>query len=236
MVEITVKYKNELNRMDFSNFTKHELNFFFTICSKVKYMKNDYVVFDFKELKKLSQYKSTSKRRFILDIERTRDKLMELKYIEYKGISSKVMAIIISFEILSENEIVKVQIHPEYEYLFNNLNANFTQFELQEFVELNSVYSKTIYRFLKQFNSTGFFTLSMKEFREILDIPNSYRMTNIQQKVIDPIKKEMSKIFEPFIIKKIKVKGRVERIEFYYKPKEPIDFLYPKVPMFNWLE
>ena len=71
------------------------------------------------------------------------------------------------------------------------MSKNFTVFELQEFNALASSYSKNMFRLLKQYKSTGFYKVSIEEFRRLLDIPESYNMSKISVKVLDPIEKEL---------------------------------------------
>ena len=75
-----------------------------------------------------------------------------------------------------------------------------------------------MYRLLKQFKSTGFFVIAVDEFRETLDIPASYRMSEIDKKVFTPIKKELSPLYERFEIEKVKKKGnKIIQIKFHFK-------------------
>ena len=59
------------------------------------------------------------------------------------------------------------------EYILNKLNidtGNWTQFEFFEFATLKSVYSKTVYRFLKQYRKTGFWKVGLEDFKSLLSI------------------------------------------------------------------
>ena len=59
------------------------------------------------------------------------------------------------------------------EYILNKLRidtGNWTQFEFFEFATLISVYSKTVYRFLKQYRKTGFWKVSLEDFKSLLSI------------------------------------------------------------------
>ncbi|MEJ7195234.1 RepB family plasmid replication initiator protein, partial [Staphylococcus epidermidis] len=69
---------------------------------------------------------------------------------------------------------------------------------------------------LKQYKHTGYM--------KMLDIPNSYRMTNINQKVLAPIIKELGFIFNNLNINKIKAKkGRkIEWLEFIFDAEKCI--------------
>ncbi|HCY7694735.1 TPA: RepB family plasmid replication initiator protein, partial [Staphylococcus aureus] len=85
-------------------------------------------------------------------------------------------------------------------------------------------YSKNMFRLLKQYKHTGYFKIQIEDFRERLDIPNSYRMTHINQKVLSPIIKELGFIFNNLNINKIKAKkGRkIEWLEFTFDAEKRI--------------
>ncbi|MGX7058387.1 replication initiation protein [Vagococcus humatus] len=199
---------------------------------------NEVARFSFEELKSLSRYKSTSLDRFVKDLESTRDKIMKLSYTERNGLNSDMFILFSRFRINADEQYIEVKANSDFAYILNELTNEFTQFELQEFTSLKSSYSKTMYRLLKQYKSTGYYTVFVKDFRELLDIPVSYRMRDIDTRVFKPIEKELSQFFDSFQIKKIKAKkgNKIERLEFYFMEKTPpIDDL-PKVPLYNWLE
>ncbi|WP_154975177.1 replication initiation protein, partial [Priestia megaterium] len=64
----------------------------------------------------------------------------------------------------------------------------------------------------------------VEDFRERLHIPNSYRMSNINQFVLTPIIRELSTIFNNLKINKIKAKkGRkIEWLEFTFDAEKRI--------------
>ena len=97
-------------------------------------------------------------------------------------------------------------------------------FELKEMTHLKSTYSKNMFRLLKQYKHTGYFKIQINDFRERLDIPSSYRMTHINQKVLTPIINELNFIFKNLHINKIKAKkGRkIEYLEFTFDPEKRI--------------
>ncbi|WP_162166970.1 replication initiation protein, partial [Campylobacter fetus] len=74
----------------------------------------------------------------------------------------------------------------------NNLETGFTAFELAEFSSLSSKYTQTLYRLLKQFKSTGYRSIKWAEFIEIMDIPTSYRMFDIERQILNPAIAELT--------------------------------------------
>ncbi len=65
-----------------------------------------------------------------------------------------------------------------------------------------------MFRLLKQFRTTGYAYFSKEDFNELLDIPKSYRETHINERVLKPIKEELTPLFRGLTIKKKYGKGR----------------------------
>jgi hypothetical protein len=71
-----------------------------------------------------------------------------------------------------------------------------------------------MFRLLKQFRTTGWRQFTMDEFRYLLDVPESYRPTNIDQVVLKPIKAELPAMFKGLGIRKIR-SGQGNKITGY---------------------
>src|SRR5699024_614016 len=125
-----------------------------------------------------------------------------------------------TFRINREEQTLKIAVNNEFSFLLNELTNNFARFELEQFTYLKSSYAKTMYRLLKQFKSTGFIVISIEEFRETLDIPVNYRMSEIDKKVFAPIRKELSPLYDRFEIEKVKKKGnKIVQLKFHFMEK-----------------
>ena len=133
-----------------------------------------------------------------------------------------------NYEIL---EKIIIKVNPDFAYLINQLAKHFTQFELEEFIFLKGRYTKTLYRYLKQFRITGVWRVTWDNFKMLLDIPKSYKMCDIDKQILEPSVKQLQEplnLFErartPFKnlkYRKIKGKGRgrggnVTHIEFTF--------------------
>lgn len=95
-----------------------------------------------------------------------------------------------------------VSLSPKFEYILNRLSANFTQYELAEFTNIRSTYAKTAYRLLKQWRTVGRKEFKIDEFKTLLDMPNSYKSSEIDRAVVKPILKQLSPYFEGLKVKK----------------------------------
>ncbi len=234
MADIKVRYKNELNLVPMRNFDSVEMNLFFSICAKMKDKGLSKVQFTFEDLRELSAYKPTSIKRFSDDLEAVYNKMLQLTYrTEEAGIREKFV-LFTGYRIDENNQTVDISVNPELAYIINELSSEFTKFELQEFTGIRSSYAKTMYRLLKQYRSTGFYKVKIEDFREILSIPNSYQMSDIDKQVLKPIKNELSEFFDPLKIKKIKARkgNRIAMIEFRFKEKQEFE----PVPMVDWMK
>ena len=120
-----------------------------------------------------------------------------------------------------------INFHNGYiEYSFDNrlinyivqLNANNRQYYLSNVLSLNSRYSIHIYELLNQLRDKRGREIFIDDFREILNIPESYNITNIQNKVLELAKVELSEktdlSFEYNLIKECR---KITKIKFAIK-------------------
>lgn len=110
----------------------------------------------------------------------------------------------------------------ELDYWDNNLKHKSKKLVLLKEADILGIkgkYSKRFYTLLGQFKETGFYVVKMDKFRKIMEIPNSYRMSEIDKQVLSPAKKELRNKtgIEIIEIKKIKKGRKIDRIEFYFK-------------------
>lgn len=220
----TVVYKNDLNLVPLRDFNSVEINLFFSMCNRLKEKSTNELVIPFEELKELSNYEQTEKKRFINDLKHVYDKVLKLTYTEYSGLSFKKFVLFTAYEVNAENETLTISVNPKLKNILNELTNNFTKFELNELTNIKSSYAKNMYRLLKQYKHTGYFKIQIDDFRERLDIPKSYRMTNITDYVLKPIIKELTPIFKNLNINKVKArKGRrIEYLEFIFDAEKRI--------------
>ena len=224
MNEIVKYHKDFEKKLVFRNFTASELNFLMAICTKVRDKKENEVIFTFEELKKISKWVKTDNKSFIKSLQSTNKKLMSLVFempneeAEAGGVTQFVL--FPTFDIFPTTKILKVAVNTKFAYLLNNLSNNFNQYELEEFASLKSVYSKLLYKELMLFKDTGYRIFKIEDFRRKLDIPEKYRMTNINQKVLAPIKEDFKSIFQKFEIIKIKNGREITQIRFNFITKD----------------
>ena len=256
MTNEIVKHHNDLNTVVMRKWTAEEMNFFFAIISKAKGKGTSLIEFDKYELAELAKYSIEHNKRFKTTMERLVDKIGQLRYIEKTSNSIKYMVLFQRFEVHWETDLsdmtAYVRVSEDFEYILNKLSANFTSYELEEFTKIRSTYAKTAYRLLKQWRTVGKKEFSIDEFKTLMDMPKSYKTSEIDRAVIKPILKELSQYFVGLKVKKIKSNKRGNPVlgyEFTWKPEttgeweddkyKKNDFYKPKnstsnVP--NWVE
>lgn len=236
MANEIVKYNNELNMVKFGSFTANEMNLFFSIVSRMREKGTNTIKFSWYELRYLSNYKPTSTKRFVDDLNGTYEKMLQLNfgssYVANKKLTISRFVLFTGFDITADvNDVdseidagsgcVEITVNPKLQHVLNDLES-WTRYSLEEFINLKSTYSKTMFRLLKQFRTTGLYVVKIDDFRELLNIPASYAVGQIDQKVLSPIKKELNGIFENLNVKKNKSKKRGNKVlsyTFTFKPE-----------------
>ncbi|PTK54587.1 replication protein Rep [Staphylococcus haemolyticus] len=222
----TVVYKNDLNLVPLRKFTSTEINLFFAMCNKLKEQDTNTLHLSFDELKELSNYNPETRNinRFVKDLDDVYKKMLELtiKYEDDEVIERFVL--FNHYRISKKYQYLEISTSPNLKHILNSITNNFTKFELKEMTHLKSTYSKNMFRLLKQYKHTGYMKIKVEDFRERLDIPKSYRMTDVNKNVLKPIITELSSIFNNLHIHKIKArKGRkIEWLEFTFDAEKRI--------------
>ncbi len=225
MANEIVKYHHELNTIPLRKFTPVEMNLFFSIVSRMREKGDKTVRFSFDQLKDLSNYKATANVRFVDDLKTTYEKILSLRFgrRSKSGLSYEMFVMFTKFKINGDTPepYVDIQIFEDALPLLNDLDS-WVRYSLQQFNELQSSYSKTMFRLLKQYRTKGFAYFSKEDFHELLDIPKSYKQPDIDKRVIKPIRQELTAIFKGLTIKKKYGKGRGKPVigyQFTFKPE-----------------
>ncbi|MFW3589670.1 replication initiation protein, partial [Vagococcus fluvialis] len=211
MANEIVKYHHELNTIPLRKFSPVEMNLFFSIISRLRDKGDQTVRFSFEQLKDLSDYKATANARFVDDLKSTYEKILSLRFgrRSESGLSVEMFVMFTRFKINGDVDepYVDIQLFEDALPLLNGLDE-WVRYSLQQFNDLQSSYSKTMFRLLKQFRTTGYAYFSKEDFNELLDIPKSYRESDVNKKVLKPIKEELTPLFRGLTIKKKYGKGR----------------------------
>lgn len=239
-----VRYNNGLNTVPLRKFTPVEMDLFWAVCSKMKRKDTQTVEFDFEVFKELSKYDRREKDRFYSDLKNMFEKLKTLNFYYEDESYYEQLLLFQRFVIDKDEEKVIIQASERFEFILNSIGTNFTRFELDNMTTIDSSYVKELYRRLMQYrdNTTkkGYWAVTVDDFREALDVPDSYRMSHIDSRIFKKAEKELLQpkgdkppIFDEFSVQKIKAKkgNKIQRFIIRFKEYEDPN----AVPMINWL-
>ncbi len=216
-----VKYHNHMNEISFRKFNSVELDLFFSICYQMKEKKSDIIQLSFSEIKQIAKLKMNYT---IEDF----SKILKSMYKKLIGLSFSLedekeyleFVLFTKYQINKEHQFISIKINDEFSYILNDLTANFTRFELEEYTKLRSSYSKQMFKLLAQFKSTGVLIVLMNDFKQKLDIPNSYKMHHIDKFVLKPILTELPSYFKNLKLEKIKKGRNIDRLKFTFDKRK----------------
>lgn len=217
-----VRYSNQFNAQALRRFTALDLDLLMAIASRVRDQGTDEVVFTFEELRQLAHVKKNlTDKELAARIVEVNDRLLACRF-RFQDDSRTVQFTLFSgFETDWKTRKLLVAVNPRFSFLLNDLTSQFTRFELAEFADLKSSYAKETYRRLKQFRQTGVWKVSLAEFRRLLDIPDSYRISHINSRVIKPIEDELKPLMNLKVHRKFaKVaagRGRSQLVGFEFE-------------------
>ncbi|MGL5796968.1 MAG: replication initiation protein [Cetobacterium sp.] len=228
-----VEYDSTLNQLSFGKFKEKELDIFFSICYKLKEKGLDEVTLSFEKLKELSNYSRNDVKRFTKDLENIYTKLLDVKFqiILEPGVREKFV-LFTSYKIDDNNKNIRIRLNKDCKFILNDIDT-FTKFDLEDFTKLKSSYSRNMFRLLKQFDdkkkSFCWCQVKIDILKELLDIPKSYKMVDIDKRVLAPIMQQLKPLFHNLKLEKLKKGVKVEALKFTWNQKKKKD---PKiVPM-----
>ena len=208
-----VKYHSDINKIPLRNFNEKEINLFFSLLFKAKEEGTNKIKINFTDLRKISNG-DINNPRFIKSLENLNYKLLNLNLKQvFPNGDIAMFNLFNDFLISPERKILEIQIHERFYYMLNDF-LTYTQFELEQLVGLRSSYSKNIFRLLKQFESTNFFSIYLDEFKRVLCIPESYKMCEIDRTVFRPAMTELSPLFPNLKLEKIKDGRKIKTLKF----------------------
>jgi len=239
-----VRYNNGLNTVPLRNFTPIEMDIFWSICSKMKRKNSQEVTFDFSIFKELARYDRREKESFYNALKSTWNKMKSLNYQFEDSSYFEELLLFQRFAIDKDNEKVIIQASERFEFILNSIGTNFTRFELENMTRLSSSYTKEIYRQLMAHRDIktrkGAWYIKVDDFREVLAIPNSYRMTDIDRQIFNVAKKEFTTkredghiVFSKFKVEKVKARkgNKISSFRIYFEEYQPFE-----IPLTNYLD
>ena len=225
--EIT-QYKNQVNAIPMRKRTSEEMNIFFSILTHMKNEGTKNIHLDKFELAEIAQYTVSNNKRYYETIKNLTDKLASLKYFEETSNSLKMMPLFTYFEAKWKDDLsnmnLEIEVNKRFEYILNGWNeGNWTRFMLDEFIGIDSTYSKTLFRLLKQWNTVGKREFNIDEFKRLLDIPKSYNVGKINNRIVKNGIRDLEPHFTDLKVKIIKANTRGNPVigyKFTWQPEK----------------
>lgn len=226
-----VKYDNYMNNLKFTGFTTTDFNFLMALCSRMRDKETNKIVFSFAELRNITNYKkSNSIKQFVADLEHMNEKLMKVTCRLRTETEIIMFVLFPTFVINLNKQTLTVAVNEHFKFILNELIKNFTRFELKDFIGLQSKYSKTLFRLLKQFKTTGNYEVALNDFIAKMDIPKSYRIKDITDKIINPTLKELQNYFQGLQCTVQYAHKRGKPVSGYIFTFKPEKILKPELP------
>jgi plasmid replication initiation protein len=213
-----VKYNNKMNEVSLTGFCKTDLDFFYTLCAKVKDKGTNVVEIPLEDMRQLANYSKHDGKKFIDDLHRMNQKLLKCnsEHISENGDISS-FNLFSTFTISPERQILRVRVNEDFSWLLTNVAKEFTMFELQQYVSCSSTYSKGLFRLLKQWKSVGSTPIyHVEELKTLLDTPD-YKPKFLMQFIIEPAIEELKakKVWSKLWVEVIYKRGRGKPVDGY---------------------
>lgn len=222
MSDEIVKYSNQFNAQALRKFIALDLDLLMAIASRVRDKGTDEVVVAFEELRRLSGLQKNLTNAELEDrIIQVNSRLLALNFMFKDGLKTIQFPLFAAFETDPDNFTLLAAVNSRFSFLLNDLTSQFTRFELAEFTALRSSYAKECYRRLKQYRKTGVWKVSLEDFRRLLDVLESYRISKLNEKVLKPIEEELGSLLNLKVhrkyLKKKPGRGRASLVGFEFE-------------------
>lgn len=207
-----VNWNNDLTNFSLKGLNPSELDIFLGICYRCQHQGTRTIKITFDELRKLSYFSAKNNERFQDRVLAVNKKLLSLSFEVNDGHVYCGFSLFSTYKIDTDNEYMEIAVDEHLAYLLNDFEKNYTSMELFEHASMSSTYAKVVYKKLRQFRNqqNPFWKVSYQEFRDYLNIPNSYASNNIDQSIMPQIMKDNSRYFNNLKVEKYyeKPKGR----------------------------
>jgi plasmid replication initiation protein len=189
-----IVYHNDVNSVAFRSFNSVEHDIFDALVYNFREKGEEEITFNFHYLKELINYNDNTSTNFPKLVDSMYDKLLNCKIKIGNEMRWTKFTLFTKYTIDLTTQTVTAKVNTEFAYILNNLQANFTQYELMNSLNLRSTYSKVFYKHMMQYKTTGIWKIEIEEFRRLMDIPEKYSVSDIDRWVLTPILKEINEL------------------------------------------
>lgn len=216
--KLMIKQHDHIDVISFSNFSQEDINFFFLICSLIREKGEGEIVLSFDEIREITKIDNIGVNEFREYLMRTIKKFIKLTGQLKNGHETIQFVLFPTFKRNTAEEVLKIKSNYEFFQVLNKLTENYTISELQEFISLQSMYSKHLFRLLNKERESGRLKISIGDFKKKLNIPTSYDAMKISQKIFPYVMKELPQYFKNLHLEKHKEGRNITHFEFTFTP------------------
>lgn len=201
-----LKQSNQLSEIPLQGFTAHEIDLFYGICYFAQNKGEEEVVIPFNELRSLLGIERRGDKKLKEEMQETAFKFSKISVTEESENEFYTIVPFYGFRLNTKTKTFAVQVHKDFIKALNYLDGTpgnrYTLADVKAISQMKSVFSKHALQMMFYLRNAGYWYVSVENLRKYLDIPAGYKLGNITQRVIEPIRKEFkeSGIFEDFEI------------------------------------
>jgi plasmid replication initiation protein len=218
-----IRTHNDINSLNFGGFEAVDYDVFFALCVKLRNQGDKRVTLSSDELRQFIGYKGKDKKDFARALISTNDKLLSLRTKIYdEGVVG--FNVFQAYYVPKDAKEITVLFSEPARYLITDSVNKYIHTRWDEYKQMTTAYSRRLYILLKQWRTAGGHKWRVKDWRSLMGIPASYKMGNIDQRVINPARRDFEAAGCFVGLKIIKTKedkgNRITHIEFSFKSEQ----------------
>lgn len=189
-----IKKSNALCRARWSPESVWELRLVALLASKVRQDDTDFHIYEIPVAKVMRDRNQSGKayQEIAAVVDRTMSRVITIKddvgrgWIKYN--------VFLRCRYRPNDGVLELGIHPDLREHYLNLQRNFAQYSLLEYLTLPSIYSQRIYEILKSWNDRPEVTIALSELHEMLTVPKTLRADffNFRRRVLEKAHRDIS--------------------------------------------
>lgn len=181
-----VKWGNAMNGPNLASLNNTQINLFTGVCAQLLEMDHHLVRIPYKIVRELIQYKPTSRARYLDEIGKAANVLLDFK-VDYYVDNVLVMGNLFStFFLDADSGDITVRVNPDTSWVLNNLTTSFTALMQKSVLAITSKYTKLLYFQLMQWRTVGERNFTIEEVSTLLGAPKSYSTKKLTAVILKP--------------------------------------------------
>lgn len=233
-----IKYNNDFQSINITALTKWEFKIWMYLLLNVRDKRDQSIVISFEEIRNNIGITLNNKDIYKW-LENTSNKLISqnITIINSDNTNFKKFSFFNEFEADSKNGTLTVQVNKKFLYVVNELIRNYSVLIWEDIQVLKSKYSLQMYKLVREFKKQEILEFTIDKFKTIFNIKNKVPRY-INDKVLNPIKKELPSVIKNFKLEKIKDNktSPVKKIRITWKYISDKELLYLNDKNINEIE